>query len=280
MALHIIDQILNKQLEKNIAPLLLAAVPGLLKAGSSLIGSSGRRKEQEAASRKQTAAEFDYKNFDYNQDVGAINNPYAESINKSAEFSQKNIDQSQANQLNQHNQAGVFGATTSLLGASNAASAQANEKITGLRAQGAEYVEGQRQSRIGDRYDQAETFLSRADDRLATANRARDTAKANFVGGITEAAGAAIGGLGAKGASGLKALGGEGAAAAGGVADKFAGIKSLSQDLSGLANTSLATSQIAGGGLKKGLTGSVSVGQHGIQNPNPYDQNQLTAQGY
>ena len=192
--------------EKNIAPLLaigLATAGGFVKAGG--IGAIGARKrtkkELQKAQLEQRERQFNYETFDYNQDVGYITNPYREEAKKQQEFLQENIDKSTALNIDITQRSGAFGATQSLLNAQTTARRDANQTISAIRTKGNLYVEEQRQGRIDDRYDQAETFLARADNRLAAAKKARVQAKEKLTkaitAGVVSGAGAAIGGIGA-----------------------------------------------------------------------------------
>ena len=189
------------------------AAAGFAKSGGlgGIIGSGKRKREEQAATVEQRERQYDYENFDFNQDVGDIYNPYAEVTKKQGEFERENLDKAQANLLDQHERAGVFGATTGVLSSSVEAGRQSAQRLSGLRAQGAQYVDQQRQSRIAQRYDQAGTFLARADERLAAAKRARTQATEQLVkgigGAVTAAAGGIAGGAGAGADGGFSALG-------------------------------------------------------------------------
>ena len=190
------------------APLILAglAAGGFAKSGGlgGIIGSGKRKREEQAATIEQRERQYDYENFDYNQDVGPINNPYAGVANRQQEFAQENIDRAAANQIDASQRAGNAGAAQ--LAAFNQvdASRQANQRISATREAGARFVETQRQSRIKDRYDQAGTFLARSDDRLAQAKAARKAATEKIFKGIGGAASAVAGGI--SGGGGLSAL--------------------------------------------------------------------------
>lgn len=185
------------------APLLIAglAAGGFIKGGGlqGVLGGRARRREEQAARREQRERQFEYENFDFNQDVGDIYNPYAQQAAQTQDFLQENLDQTQANLLRQHQQAGSFGATTGVLAQSQRAAEQSAQRVNAIRATGNRFVEQQRQARIAKRYDQAGTFLARADSRLAEAKRARTRATEKLFSGIgagiTAGAGAAAGGL-------------------------------------------------------------------------------------
>ena len=185
-------------------PLLAIAAAGFATGGGleGVIGSGKRRREEGTASRKQAQAESNYFNFDFNQDVGAIANPYQQLATERERFLTNQTNQAAANQLGAaQQQRGGFAATQNLITQQTAASQRIGQDVGNLRAQGAQFVEQQRQQRIAQRYDQAGTLLGRADARLAAATRARQQAsQAVYKGigaGITAAAGAASAGKGA-----------------------------------------------------------------------------------
>ena len=172
------------------------AVGGFVKGGGlgGIIGSGARKREEEAAKVEQREAEYDYFNFDYNQDVGPINNPYAGVAQQQQEFLQENLDRSTANQLALQQQGGNFGAAQAVLASRTDAARQGAQDIQAIRQAGAQYVEQQRQSRIQDRYSQSETLLARAEDRLSAATRARTKARQSLLKGIGSGVTAAVSG--------------------------------------------------------------------------------------
>ena len=190
------------------APLILAglAAGGFAKSGGlgGIIGSGRRKREEQAAKVEQRERQYEYENFDYNQDVGPINNPYAEVAQQQQEFLQQNIDRTAANANQAISQSGNFGAAQLAAFTQNDASARAGQQIQAIRQQGASFVESQRQARIAQRYDQAGTFLARSDDRLAQAQAARKRATEKIFKGIGGAATAVAGGI--SGGGGLSAL--------------------------------------------------------------------------
>ena len=195
-------------------PLAVAAAAGFVKSGGleGIIGGGKRKREEQQAIVEQRERQYDYENFDYNQDVGPINNPYAQQAAQTQQYQQQQIDRASANQLHLQQQAGNFGAAQAVIGAQADAAQQAAQRTNSIRQQGALFVEQQRQKRISDRYDQTGTFLARADNRLAEAKRARTRAKEKLYSGISGAATAVAGGLGG-------AQGGQLAGNAGGLAN-------------------------------------------------------------
>ena len=178
---------------------------------TGIIGSGGRRAAEQEAIVEQREAEYNYKNFDYNQDVGPINNPYADVAQRQQEFLQENIDRSSANQLHQQQQSGNAGAAQAIIASQTDAARKASQQVQAIRDTGAKYVEQQRQDRIQQRYGQAKTFLGRADKNLAQAKAARQRATEKLVSGIAGIGTAVVGGVAGGGGLG-SLLGKEGAA--------------------------------------------------------------------
>lgn len=180
------------------APLLVAgtALAGFVKGGGlqGIIGGGARRKEERDARIEQQRRQAEYENFDYNQDVGFINDPYANIAREQRQFQDEQLARTGAQAINIGQRAGDVGSAQRALYGQTRAQQQAAQGLSQIRAQGARFVEQQRQQRISDRYDQAETFLARADYRLAEAKRARTTAQQALVKGI---ASGAIAGAGA-----------------------------------------------------------------------------------
>ena len=257
-----------------IAPLAIAAVAagGFIKSGGleGILGSGKRKQEEREAAANQKRRQREYENFDYNQDVGYIHDPYAKAAQDQAEFDQENIDRAAAQQLGAAQQAGQFGATQALIGQATDAARKSSRQTAAIQQQGAQFVESQRQSRISDRYDQAETFLGRADNRLAQAKEARKRAKQKIFegigGGLTAAAGAVAGG-GGVGGSGFEGLGK-------GLSD--GGI--IPQGLTGGAkNPSAGFDQFLGGEANTNLGGINQNHLLGVQNATGLGNNQKPA---
>ena len=178
------------------APQLIAAgIGAAADLAQGIIGSGARRKEQQEARVAQREAEFNYKNFDYNQDVGPINDPYAQRATELQQFETTRNDQTAANVLQAQQRAGNFGAVQNLIGQQARAAQETAQRAGAIRQQGALFVEQQRQQRISQRYDQAGTFLARADDRLAAADAARKRATEKLFKGIGGAAAVAAQGF-------------------------------------------------------------------------------------
>ena len=198
-------------------PLPLLALAGIGALGfakggglDGIVGSGKRKREQAKARVDVRNRQNEYENFDYNQDVGYINNPYKDQAKQQQSFLQENIDRSTAGGINAIQQGGAFGATQALVNSQTQARRSASQQIQQIQTQGKAYVEQQRQARIGQRYDQAETFFARAENRLAAANKARQVATQKVISGAASAATAVASGAVASGGVGGK----EGALAA------------------------------------------------------------------
>ena len=191
-------------------PLLLlagVAAGGFAKGGGleGIIGSGKRKREEQRAKVDKRNRLYEYENFDYNQDVGYINNPYRDEAKKQQSFLQENIDRTTAGGINTIQQGGAFGATQALVNSQTQARRGANQQIAQIRILGNEYVETQRQNRISDKQDLTDTLLAKSEKRLAAAITARKIATQKVVkgitAGVTAAAGAAAGGIAAGGAA-------------------------------------------------------------------------------
>ncbi len=164
----------------------------------------GLKREQQKARVEQKERQFEYENFDYNQDVGPISDPYSQLAQQQEDYLTQQTDQSAANQLQAQQRAGRFGGTQAIIGAQARAAQQNAQRVGSIRQQGALFVEQQRQARVGQRYDQAETFLARADQRLTAATAAKRRAREKIVSGVAAAATAVVGGV--AGGGGLSAI--------------------------------------------------------------------------
>ena len=194
-------------------PLAALALGGFIKGGGlqGIVGSGARKREEQAAEVEKRERLYDYENFDYNQDVGPINNPYAQLAAQQQEYQTSQIDRASANQLAAQQQGGNFGAAQAVIGAQADAAQRAAQGVNQIRSQGAQFVENQRQKRISDRYSQSETLLSAASQRLDLARKARQKATNSIYKGLggafTAAAGGASAGAGATTAQQLQASG-------------------------------------------------------------------------
>ena len=180
----------------------ISAVGGFLKSGGlgGILGGGKRKQELVEAEAEQKRRQREFEDFDYNQDVGYIHNPHAEAGKEQYELATERADENAANLLQAQQQGGNFGGAQAILAAQNTQAQNAAQNLAEVRSVGAQYVEQQRQSRIQDKLGQAETFLGRADNRLAAAEKAKAQAKQALIkgigGGLSAAAGAVVGGTG------------------------------------------------------------------------------------
>lgn len=179
------------------APLAIAAIAagGFIKGGGlqGLFGGGRRRREEQDALAAQRDAESAYYNFDFNQDVEGINNPYAQYAKQQQEFLQENLDRQGARTVQAYQEANQFGGVQASIIQQNRSAQQNAQQINSLRQQGDLFVESRRQQIIQQRYDQAGTALGRADARLEAARKARIQATESIYKGIGGAATAAAG---------------------------------------------------------------------------------------
>ena len=256
------------------APLILAglAAGGFVKGGGlgGIIGSGARKREEQAARVEKRERQYDYENFDYNQDVGPINNPYAEVAQQQQDFLQQNLDRSAANAIDASQRAGNAGAAQYAAFRQTDQAAQQAQSLQSIRATGAQYVERQRQARIADKFDQSQTLLSAASQRLDIAQKARKRATEAIFKGIGSGVTAAAGGLSAGG--GLSAI--KGGTFDGAAAFKGSGLlpqiaKSDSELTSGSTGGAFNFSEFIGGGPNTDL--GIGNQNHvlGVQNANP-----------
>lgn len=175
---------------------------GLGNIASGIIGSGARKREEQRARAEQREALANYKNFDFNQDVGFIADPYAQLAGETAKYEAQQNQQALANALSAQQQSGQFTNVTGLVGQNIEANQQATQRLEKLRSAGIEYTDKIRQDRISTRYSQAQTLLGRADKRLAAARKARQQATQSIIKGV----GQVVGGPGGSGTSGQSTL--------------------------------------------------------------------------
>ena len=172
--------------------LIKAGTEAATNIASGIIGSGGRRREEQRAKTELAQNRYNFENFDYNQDVGPIVNPYAQVIQQQSDFQQQQLARQTANQQNALQQSGNFGAAQSLLAQHTDAGQQQAQALSKLRLTGAKYVEDERRNRIADKFNTAETNYVSSQKRLNAARRARQSARASLFKGIGGVA--AIGG--------------------------------------------------------------------------------------
>ena len=192
-------------------PLLLAAAPGLIKAGASLFGSGKRKREQQAAQRQFNADQASLRQFNFENTYANQENVFEDArVNTQAtEFQAQQNDQALAQGLNaavSSNLGGVSAqafANASLqadqgLSADIARQEEQNQartrafqgQLNQQEAAGADFVQTRG-------YQKNQQLVNLSAGRLGAANQARERATAQLAGGLGDAFGGVLtGGLG------------------------------------------------------------------------------------
>lgn len=194
----------------------LAAVGGIANIAGSLIGGRARRREQAAARAQLNQRMSEYENMQFT-------NPYANLQNTMEDLT---VNQQQAQFLAQQQQQGLANTMGALQGAAGGsgiaglAQAMANQQAQNLQAASAsigqqeaanqaaaaqqaaqnQMMAAQGEVRLEDiERGRTETLLGMSQQRLATADAARQQATSQLLGGITGVAGAGLMMAGANG---------------------------------------------------------------------------------
>lgn len=194
----------------------LAAVGGIANIAGSLIGGRARRREQAAARAQLNQRMSEYENMQFT-------NPYANLQNTMEDLT---VNQQQAQFLAQQQQQGLANTMGALQGAAGGsgiaglAQAMANQQAQNLQAASAsigqqeaanqaaaaqqaaqnQMMAAQGEVRLEDiERGRTETLLGMSQQRLATADAARQQATSQLLGGITGVAGAGLMMAGASG---------------------------------------------------------------------------------
>ena len=196
-----------------IAPALLAAAPGLIKAAGSLFGGGKRKAAQKAAQAEQSAAKEALQNQQFTNTYKNLENTAEDlTVNQqAAQFEAQQADASLANIVDSAAQSGGPVDYTALagqaLGAKQQASASiaqqeaANQQARAQQAASNQQLEAQGAAQLQqDQYAQKQQLFNVANTELQAANQAQQQARADLVGGLAGAAGGAVGA--AKGADG------------------------------------------------------------------------------
>ena len=207
---------------------LLAAAPGIIGAVGSLFGRKKRRQEQRDARKNLEQAKKAFESIEYKNPYENLTNPYANMENvyedatvdtRAADYLKEQQQQSQANTMQQlKGVAGSSGVAGLAQQMSNIATGQARQASMQIAQQ--ERANQQRSMAESSRLDQLErTGQSRVDvakmqgeatrqqqeqarigalyglgiDRMDAADKARQTARSNFVSGLGQAAGGVAG---------------------------------------------------------------------------------------
>lgn len=221
----------DPEIQKAVVPLALAAAPGIIKAVGSMFGSKRRKREQQNAKQELALRRQAYESFEFKDPSAGMTNPYEDlTVNtQAAEFAAQQQQQALAGTLGQlQGAAGSSGiaalaqslaqqqsrnlqAASASIGQQEAANqrlaAQGQMQLQQARAAGQQYVQEKE-------FERTETLLGMSQQRKAAADAARAQATQDLIGGISEAAGGALGAIGPKGpvssvmpGSGLKTTG-------------------------------------------------------------------------
>ena len=217
--MEILNQFLfgDPEVQKAFLP-LVAAVPGIIKAVGSIVGSGARKREERAAQEAVNRQRQSYESFEFKDPSRNMTNPFEDlTVNQQqAQFASQQQQQGLSSTLGQLQGAagssGIAALAQSLAGqqsrnlqASSAIIGQQEQANQMLRARGQQSLESARAT--GEQYVQGQelartqTLLGMDQQRLGVAKAARAQAKSDLIGGISEAAGAGLtAGLGAPGA--------------------------------------------------------------------------------
>ena len=236
---------------------LIAAAPGLISAVGSLFGRRKRRREQRAAQEEMRQARAAFESIEYVNPYANLENPYENMENvyedmtvntQAADYLRQQQQQSQANIMQNlrgvAGSSGIAGLAQSLskiaTGQAQQASAQiaqqeqANKKLAAAEASNLQKLERQGQFGVDKLQAYGEAIRRQQEDartqalyglsidRTTAADTARQTARANFIGGLGSAA-AGVAGLFAPGGSlyGTNPFGGRGGTYTGADAQAF-----------------------------------------------------------
>jgi len=210
----------------------LSAIPGLITAGSTLIGRKKRIQEQADAKAELEKAKQDYMNMEFKNYYKDIKNPYAENLAEDltvdqagADYQKRMSDQNLAN-IGQTlkgaaGSSGISGLAQTMANISNKNAKEASLQIREQeRANKKLQLEGEDKKRKGEynvellrkqgeaakdtkEQGRTETMYELGLDRAMAADKARMAARRQLTEGIGQAAEGAVGGyLGARGVGG------------------------------------------------------------------------------
>jgi hypothetical protein len=211
-----------------VTMLALSAAPGLIQAGTSLIGSGARAKEKREAKERFEDAFEKFENMQFENPyanltnpLAGMQNPYAENIYEdltvdtaAVDYAKQQQQQSQANLMQQFRGAagasGVGALAQSLSNIANEEVRLAGEEQRRKAAYDIDLMQrratgeinilkatGEEKKRLQE-FKQQEALLGLAADRKMAADQAVETARAGFISGIGETTGG-ITGMFAKG---------------------------------------------------------------------------------
>lgn len=208
----IIDRLFNapENITMGIAPLAIAAIaaaPGIIKSVGSMFGSGKRRDAQQAAARELSQRKQAYEQFQFINPYEGLENVYEDArvSTRAAEFQAQQEQQGLAQTLDALRSAGG-GA-----GAAALAQALAQQQARNLQASSADIARQEQQiemAKMGEasrlqqleaqgtamqqefELGRTETLLDMSAEEKLRADAAREAAKQDLIGGISEAVGA------------------------------------------------------------------------------------------
>ena len=195
------------------ATAIAAAAPGVIKAVGSMFGSRKRRREQESAAQELGARKQAYETFEFKDPSVNLTNPFEDlTVNQQqAQFAAQQQQQGLAGTLGGLQQAaggsGIAALAQTLaqqqstnLQQASASIGQQEAAIQMQKARGQQTLEQQRaagqEALEAKEFGRTETLLGMAQSRKAAADQARQQAKQDLIGGLSEAAGAVAGSIG------------------------------------------------------------------------------------
>ena len=187
---------------------LLAAAPGLIKAGASLFGGGKRRRAEQEAQAKFAQQQEALENFQFQNPYKNLENTAEDlTVNQqAAQFEAQQADASLANIADQAAQSGGPVDWTALAGqglqqkqqssASIAQQEAANQAAAARQAAANQSAEAGGEATLQtQRHGQIQQQFNLAQQQLSDAQAARQQARADLVGGIADSVGAVAGGI-------------------------------------------------------------------------------------
>jgi len=211
----IIDRLFNapEDITMGIAPLALAAIaaaPGIIKSVGSAFGSGKRKRAQQAATRELGQRKQAYEQFQFINPYEGLENVYEDArvSTQAAEFQAQQEQQGLAQTLDALRSAGGGAGAAALaqalaqqqaknLQASSADIARQEQQIEMAKMQEASRLQQLEAQGVGMQQEfelgRTETLLDMSAEEKLRADAAREAAKQDLIGGVSEAIGAGAG---------------------------------------------------------------------------------------
>ena len=187
-------------------PALLAAAPGLLKAGASLFGAGKRKRAEAEAQARFDQSRQDLENFQFENPYANLENTAEDlTVNQqAANFQAAQTDQKLAQGLDAIVAGGGGGGDAqaiadAALGASQGASANLASQEQNIQSQAAQQAAANQAAEAKgastlqtQQYGQKQQLFNLAQDQLSNAQAARQQATQQLVGGLSEGLGAGL----------------------------------------------------------------------------------------